>query len=113
MEQMNTNESMGCYPAKKIIMWNIPLPFKRGLHLDMARGKHSYLEVGLYNWNSCGYSKLLEVSKLRRSDGVFLCVSIFGFTRYFRGLRLFTIQDLAGETGKLGGEKICHSLGSK
>ena len=51
-------------------MWNMPLPFKRGLHLEMAwfEGKYPYLEVGLYNWNTCRHSILFKIDQTLHKD---------------------------------------------
>lgn len=64
--------SIKYYPSKRIVMWNIPLPFKRGLHIEMAwfEGKYPYLEIGLYNWKTCRYYKLFKFSK-RRHNALF------------------------------------------
>ena len=53
-------------------MWNLPLLFKRTLHIDMAwyGGKHPYLEVGCYNWNIGSYSLLLRIKQTLHSNNI-------------------------------------------
>ena len=83
--------SIKYYPAKRIRMWNLRLPFNRGLHLEVNIPN---IELGVYNWKTCLYSMLFRVEELKRLDGVFREVSFLGWIRYFRGFHPYRHQDL-------------------